>query len=257
MRPSLHVLLIGLLMAWLPGLASGQATFDHRTFDDLLAAYVDADGMVDYAGIQQNREHVLDPYLEALAEADASALSSDEAFAFWINAYNALAIDLIVRHYPVDDIFETHDENPFEKEVGMIAGHELSLDELEHNFIDDQFDDPRFHFAIVCAAMSCPPLRTEAYTGDRIDEQLQDQAETFIHGHEDNQIAGQRDRIAISTIFDWFKDDFGGGPEGMQRYLADFFEGDTRKQLKQGAYEVSFTDYDWTLNDQTIATARR
>lgn len=250
-RTALGVIACTLLL-WMSAhpTAAQDAAFDHQAFDDVLSTYVDAEGMVDYAGLARDRERTLQPYLDALAEADAGALSDDAALAFWINAYNALTLDLIAQHYPVDDIFATHEENPFEQPVGTVAGHTLSLDALEHDFIDARFDDPRFHFAIVCAAMSCPPLRTEAYTGNRIDEQLQDQAEAFIRRHQDNRIVGRTDEIVLSTVFDWFKDDFGETAAGVQRYLAGFFDGDTKHRLQQAAFSVSFAEYDWTLNDQ-------
>lgn len=231
-------------------IAAQEASFCHQALDDVLATYVDADGMVDYAGLARDRETALQPYLDALAGADVETLGADEAFAFWINAYNALTLDLIARHYPVDDIFATHADNPFKQPVGTVAGHTLSLDALEHDFIDAQFDDPRFHFALVCAAMSCPPLRAEAYIGNRLDAQLQDQAETFIRDEQHNRIAGRTDEIVLSTVFDWFQDDFGGSPAEVQRYLAAFFAGDTQRKLQEAAFTVSFADYDWSLNDQ-------
>jgi len=256
-RTALGVIACSLLL-WMPArpTAAQEASFDHQALDDVLSTYVDAEGMVDYAGLARDRESTLQPYLDALAEAEVEALSDDAAFAFWINAYNALTLDLIARHYPVDDIFATHEENPFKQPVGTVAGHTLSLDELEHDFIDARFDDPRFHFAIVCAAMSCPPLRAEAYTSERLDAQLQDQAERFIRRHEDNRIAGRDDEIVLSTVFDWFKDDFGGTAAGVQRYLAGFFGGDTKHKLQQAAFSVSFAEYDWTLNDQAKVARR-
>ncbi len=252
----LHIVLATLLLT-AHATASAPPEVDHSAFDDLLSTYVDSDGMVDYEGIQQAHAEVLKPYLETLANAQVDGLSPDEELAFWINAYNALTIDLIVRHYPVEDIFETYEDNPFEKTVGVVAGNEVSLDELEHDFIDARFDDPRFHFALVCAAMSCPPLRQEAYTGDRLDQQLEEQTRQFIRDESHNQIEGQHATIHLSTIFDWFEDDFGGSPEGVQQYLATFFDGETRARLEAAAFAVEYNTYDWTLNDQAIATAGR
>ena len=254
------LLVVGLLMiiGANEGTAQSSSTFDHSAFDQVLATHVDDTGMVDYAALKAHRSEHLDPYLEQLAETDVDALSPDETLALWINAYNALTLAFMLDHYPVDSIWETTpgetaattEENPFEQPVGTVAGRSYTLDEIEHNEIDAHFDDPRFHFAIVCAAVSCPPLRVEAYTGDQLDTQLHDQAVRFIHDHPDNRISSSDDTIHVSTVFEWFIHDFGGDTDGIQAYLAPFFEGTVRKQLEEAAFHVEFTDYDWTINRQ-------
>lgn len=267
---NIRLLAVSVLLAGL-GLHAAQAqstdTFDHSDFDAVLETYVDEQGMVDYAGLQENRAEHFDPYLDQLAEANPEALTSDEELAFWINAYNALALDLIIEHYPVESIWEptpgetmeTTEENPFEIPVGTVAGKSYTLDEVEHNEIDDTFDDPRFHFAIVCAAMSCPPLRMEAYTGQQIDDQLHDQAVQFIREHPDNRLEPTDGTVHVSTVFEWFKHDFGGDEAGIQRYIASYVDGDLQQRLEQAAFDVAFTEYDWTLNSQPLfdQTARR
>jgi len=237
---------------------------DHDRFDRVLGEYVDADGHVDYARLQPRADSVLTPYLQQLAETDPSRLDRDARLAFWINAYNAYTIKLILDHYPVDSINDIKPgagpsipkvNSPFKLDVGEVAGEVRTLDEIEHGIIRERFDEPRIHFALVCAAVSCPKLRREAYTGSRLEAQLEDQARTFLHDRAKNLIPDGEETVALSRIFKWFDEDFGGSRASIQRFVAPYFEGDVRSGLEQAAYDVSFRDYDWSLNDQPRRTA--
>lgn len=232
-------------------------TVDHRRFDRLLRRYVDAEGNVDYAGLAARADSVLRPYLRRLADADLSSLGRDARLALWINAYNAYTLKLIVDHYPIENIWavtpgpaEPKDDSPFALEVGRVADTLRTLDEIEHEIIRERFDEPRIHFALVCAAKSCPRLRREAYTGPRLDAQLDDQTRTFVHDDSKNRIPAGPDRIALSRILKWYGDDFGDGPADLQRFIAPYFEGAVRERLAAADYAVTFRPYDWALNDQ-------
>ncbi|MFP4227726.1 MAG: DUF547 domain-containing protein [Salinivenus sp.] len=229
----------------------------HDAFDRLLARYVDSTGAVDYAALKQNQEEALRPYLRQLASADLSDRSDDERLALWINAYNALTLKLIVDHYPVENIWaitpgpaEPKDDSPFQLEVGTVADTVRTLDEIEHEIIRERFEEPRIHFALVCAADSCPELRREAYTGSRLNDQLDAQGHAFLHDPAKNQIPADEDRIALSRILKWYGEDFGPTPEAIQRALAPYFEGTVGERLAKGDYAVEFRPYDWALNDQ-------
>lgn len=243
------------------GTAGAAAADSHAAFDRLLHRYVDSAGAVDYAGIQQHRADVLRPYLDQLATADLSGRSRDARLALWINAYNALTLKLIVDHYPVQNIWaitpgppEPKDDSPFQLDVGRVADTMRTLDEIEHEIIRERFDEPRIHFALVCAAVSCPRLRREAYTGLRLDEQLNDQAHTFLHDSTKNRIPAGEGRIALSRILKWYGGDFGPTPEALQRAVASYFEGPVSERLSRGAYAVEYMPYNWTLNDQATST---
>ena len=237
------------------------SSFDHSAFDALLGTYVDDDGLVDYEDLKQS--DALTPYLEALAVTDPSELSEQEQIAFWINAYNALTLKLIVDNYPTESILRLSPRGikgldflipkvntPFQVEVGYVGGKKQTPDHIEHGILRANYDEPRIHFALVCAAMSCPPLRNEAYTGARLDEQLDDQGRTFLHDRSKNAIPLDASTIQISKIFDWFKSDFAEDDAGLQQYLAPYFGGDLKQQLEQGAFVIKHISYDWTLNDQ-------
>ena len=232
---------------------------DHTLFSELLEKHVSESGFVDYAGIKEREE--LDAYLNVLAATSPEELSTDEAIAFWINAYNAYTIKLIVENYPVGSIREISPfrikglrlaipkiNSPFEYRLAVIDGNTYSLDDIEHGILRKQFDEPRIHFALVCASISCPPLRREAFTGERLHEQLDDQARAFLYDESKNKIA-PGDTIYLSRIFNWFQGDFGDSKVDLQRYLALYFEGVVQEKLLKGDYKVRYLDYDWSLNE--------
>lgn len=231
----------------------------HAALDRLLARFVNDEGRVDYAGLKQHTDSVLVPYLKQLAATDPANLPSREArLAFWINAYNAYALQQVADHYPVENIWGTtpgpskpsKDESPFKQKIAEVADTTRSLDEIEHQIIRVRFDEPRIHYAVNCAAASCPPLRQEAYAGPRLNAQLDDQARAFLHDDTKNRVPAGEDRIVLSRILKWFQEDFGPSTDALQRATAPYFEAPVRERLKQADYEVDFLPYDWSLNDQ-------
>ena len=235
-------------------------TVNHARFDRVLMEYVDAAGYVDYARLQARADSLLRPYLQQLAETDPAALDREARLAFWINAYNAYTIKLILDHYPVESINDIKPgagpavpkvNSPFKLDVGEVAGEVRTLDEIEHGIIRERFDEPRIHFALVCAAVSCPRLRKEAYTGDRLNDQLDDQARTFLHDTDKNAVPAGEETVALSRIFKWFDEDFGASSASIQRFIAPYFDGNVRTNLEQARYDVSYRKYDWSLNDQS------
>lgn len=232
---------------------------DHSAFTNVLSTYVDAKHRVDYAQLRTDRATTLDPYLEQLATAHLDSLSRNERLAFWMNAYNALTIALILEHDPVGTIWsitpgdtpETTTESPFALPVGTVADTMRTLDEIEHGIIRERFDEPRIHFALVCAAASCPPLRREAYTGPALDAQLEDQTRAFLHTPALNQLPATEDTIRVSRLFDWYQADFGPDAEAVQQYIAPYTDDRAvRQALQEGRYTVAYMPYDWTLNAQ-------
>ncbi|GAB5518762.1 MAG: DUF547 domain-containing protein [Rhodothermales bacterium] len=237
------------------------SAFDHGMFDDILKAHVDEDGLVDYAALQAS--DALTPYLRRLATTDPGNLPEDDRLAFWLNTYNALTLKLIVDHYPTESILRLSPvgikglpflipkiNTPFKVDVGEVGGEVVTLDHVEHGIIRERFDEPRIHFALVCAALSCPPLRAEAYVGDRLNAQLDDQARVYLDNPDRNQIPSEEGVIRVSKIFKWFDEDFGGSDATLQQFLARYYEGDLRSRLEAGAFNVKHMDYKWSLNDQ-------
>ncbi|MFO8232845.1 MAG: DUF547 domain-containing protein [Longimonas sp.] len=248
-----------LLLALFVSIPATAQPADHSAFTDVLNTYVDAEHRVDYAQLRADRATTLDPYLEQLATADLESLSRDARLAFWMNAYNALTIALILEHDSIDTIWaitpgdtpETTEESPFELPVGTVADTMRTLDEIEHGIIRERFDEPRIHFALVCAAASCPPLRREAYTGDALDAQLEDQTRAFLHNPALNQIPATKDTLRLSRLFDWYQADFGPDAEAVQQYIAPYIDDpEVQEALRNGTYTVDYMPYDWALNAQ-------
>ena len=249
--------------AALPAQASRPAPrADHAILDSLLRAHV-VDGMVDYDAFA--RSAAFGRYLELLARTDVEALPRDERLALWINAYNAYTIRLVVAHGERESIRNINRtlgllklKGPWSEPIARVGGRTYTLDDIEHRIIRPAFREPRIHFALVCAAMGCPPLRSEAYTGPRLDRQLQEQGELFIRrSPAKNRVDLATRTLHASLVFTYYDEDFGGKPEGVGRYVARWYpEGSAeRRMLESGDFRLVQTDYDWTLNSQ--ANARR
>ena len=219
---------------------------DNSIYAGLLKKYVE-NGRVNYAGFK-SEETKLDDYLKLLETVDSKSLSKDEQFAFYINAYNAWTIKLILSRYPqvksikdLGNIFKS----PWKKEIVRIDGDVMTLDHVEHDILRPRFKDPRVHFAINCAAISCPPLRSEPFQGDILGAQLDDSTRSFLNDQKNYKFDGNN--FYVSRIFKWFAADFNNDILGFYMKYAD---GDLRQKLKanQNKIEIKYLDYDWGLN---------
>lgn len=253
----LPVAVLALLMLVSARTPTAQA-FDAAAYGAVLTRYVDARGRVDYAGLK--RDGALAPVLASLAAARPDALPEREQIAFWINAYNAGAMALVAEHYPISSIQRITPsgfpiavpgtgQSPFKVRFLDVGGERRTLDEIEHAILRRRFREPRIHAALVCAAVSCPPLRREPYAAARLDAQLGDQMRVWLHDRTKNRIPEPGGGVALSAIFDWFRDDFGGTDAAVQRFLAPYFTGETAARLARSAYRVRHLPYDWRLND--------
>ncbi|MFU8803775.1 MAG: DUF547 domain-containing protein [Bradymonadaceae bacterium] len=234
------------------GQKSGDKTFDHSEYDALLKKHVDIDsGRVDYAGFKSD-EAKLDAYLKTIAEANMKELGGDEQHALLINAYNAYTVKLILENYPLDSIRDISD--PWKTERYVVTSHKLSLDNIEHNLIRPFFKDPRIHFAVNCAAKDCPPLRPTAYTGAKLDKQLDEATRAVLSSSQFVRV--ESDRLHVTKLFDWYGDDFvnkefKGHAPNAARYIARYTTDEVREfiESKNNDPTIRFLDYDWSLND--------
>jgi hypothetical protein len=245
---------------------SRPATFDHGAFDGVLAKHV-VGGMVDYDAFAASRE--FSEYLQSIARTDPSGLSRDDQLAFWINAYNAYTIQLINSHHERESIRNINKSfgfikayGPWQEKLAVVGGHAYSLDEIEQDIVRPRFHEPRVHFALVCAAMGCPPLRSEAYRGNELAAQLDDQARAFLlRSPRKNRVDVQTRTVYLSPIFIEFRDyikDFGGTDRTVGQFVARYYpEGPARELLESGTYKTEKTTYDWTLNSQANAARAR
>jgi hypothetical protein len=245
------------------------AGFDrsHKDFDEIVKAYVkNTDNnlftRVMYGSLVKNK-HTLELYLNDLSNVKYSQFSKwneDDRLAFLINAYNAFTIKLIVDNYgKIDSIKDIgfFFSNPWKIKFISLFGEKISLDHVEHGMIRKLFSEPLIHGALVCAAKGCPPLRREAYRGNILSYQLRDNMQQFLMDRDKNRYNYKKNRVELSPIFNWYKEDFKGSfgrYESLKKFIAVFSEDiadntELSNKLKKGEFIVKFNNYDWSLNE--------
>ncbi len=244
--PSYLAILIFIGIIALTQALSNAETLDNTIYNSLLEKYV-ANGRVNYKGLKLE-ESRLDAYLDHLAALNPDRLSRNDRFAFYINVYNAWTLKLILKHYPgIRSIKDTGGifSSPWKKKLVRINGETVTLDHIEHNILRPEFKDPRVHFAINCAARSCPPLAGFAFSGDKLDQQLDQQTRAFINTPQSNYLKGNT--LWVSRIFKWFGEDF---DQKIVSFFQTYAEGDLKRKLEARGenIEVEYLDYDWSLN---------
>jgi uncharacterized membrane protein YdjX (TVP38/TMEM64 family) len=227
-------------------------TFDHSQFDALLRDHVDADGWIDYRGLAEAPER-LDQYIASLADAPFEELGRDEKLALLINAYNAFTLRLILDHRPVDSIRDIPAEERWDAQRWDLAGDTVSLNQIEHERIRPNFVEPRVHFALVCAAVGCPILRGEAYTADRLEEQLADQ-NRYVHSHDRwFRFEPEESVVHLTALYNWYGGDFEQVAGSVLEYAARHAPA-LREALDAGnEVTIRWLDYDWSLNSRENA----
>jgi hypothetical protein len=206
------------------------------------------EGRVDYAGLKKHRD-ALDKWLgyaAAVPEKEFDAWGRDERLAFLINVYNATTLRLIVDHYPIASIRKIgpfwDPKAPWHQPVVSLFGRKMTLDDLEQGVIRPKYKEPRVHFALVCAAKGCPPLRSEAYEGVRLSAQLDDQGRVFLSQKAKNDASPNGKIAYLSPIFKWYMADFGGTKASLLAFV--------KKWLPvEDNWTVDWTEYDWSLNE--------
>lgn len=232
-----------------------QGSFDHehRSWTAILSGYV-RDGSVDYRGLADHGQPALNAYLAALGAASPGEAGwrREERLAFWINAYNAFTIRLILDHYPLRSI----------RSIGFLPlaafrtkfiplgarGIPISLNAVENEILRRQFQDARIHFAIVCASKSCPALRSEAYRSSVIDGQLDEAARAFLDDASKNRWEPASRTLYLSSIFKWFRDDFERAGGTLPAFVGRYVRQPDAAALGVDNVRVVFLDYDWSLN---------
>ncbi|TVZ22147.1 uncharacterized protein DUF547 [Dokdonia sp. Hel_I_63] len=213
------------------------SNFSHDAFDSILKKYVSKEGNVNYSGIKSNWGS-LRAYIASLGQSLPTATwSQEEKLSYWMNAYNAMTIDLILRNYPLKSIKDIKD--PWDQRFWKLGDKWYNLNEIEHGILR-KMGDARIHFGINCASFSCPPLLNEAFTPTKVDAQLEMLSRKFINDPSRNTITS--DRVEVSKIFTWFAKDF--KTDGS---LIDFLDRYSTTSISDNA-KVRYRDYDWTLN---------
>lgn len=239
--PGAAFMLFTLLTFHSPEYASQQEPapkISHLGLDSLLRKYVRTNGMVDYKGLKA-RKTALDAYCKYLGEhmPDDSWTKWDQ-MAYWINAYNAFTLQLIVDHYPISSITKLDKGKAWDVKRIPLGRKKFSLNQIENEKLRAQFKDPRIHFAINCAAKSCPPLLNKAYVSDNLDATLDARTKSFINNKSFNILLNNK--ATVSKIFDWYAADFGDLKTFLNQYSVS--------QVGHTA-SIVFQEYNWDLNE--------
>ena len=250
--------LFAVLVATLPAGATSLKP-DHAPWARLLEAHLEqgeggAPNRFDYGALKANGEDraALRSYIASLEATDPGVLSRDEAFAFWVNLYNALTVEVVIDHYPVASIRDIaispglFSTGPWGKKLVTVTGRELSLDDIEHGILRPDFGDSRVHYAVNCASVGCPDLASRPYTGDELDAMLDRAARAYVNSPRGARV--ENGRLTASSIFKWYMKDFGGTEEGVLAELRKYAGPDLAAALENVSGVASY-DYDWSLND--------
>ncbi|MEO0771022.1 MAG: DUF547 domain-containing protein [Cyanobacteria bacterium J06649_4] len=242
---------------------SASATVNTPAFAEVLSTYVNEQGLVDYDALQNDRQQ-LDFYnasIQLVDPATYDSWSEPEQIAFLINAYNSITLKSIIDESPIKDSIKDITGVWRFKRHGILQG-EQTLNNIEHDILRKDFDEPRIHAALVCAAISCPYLRQEPFTGASLDAQLDDQVRTFISREEAFKIDRENNVVELSAIFDWFGQDwvpsfapdagFAGSDneKAVLNFISGYLNEADKAYLEAGDYRVTYSDYDWSLNRQ-------
>jgi len=228
-------------------------TFDHSKFDLALKRYVDDKGLVDYNGIA--KEKYFTEYIRSLESAKVENLSYDGQLAFWINAYNAVTIDKVIKKKPKESVRETlipglwTATKFFTTREHTMANQRLSQDDIEHQILRKKFKDPRIHFAIICASSGCPPLPRVAYTEANVQSRLEEETRKYLNSPRGTRIDRTENTLYVSKLFDWFSADFIQKSGSVIEYMRPYLNKDTLSFVERDPM-ISYLEYNWALNAQ-------
>jgi hypothetical protein len=225
-----------------PAAKPAKPALSHDIFDALLRKHVNSSGNVNYGAFKKDKTKLVE-YLEVLkSNPPESSWSKNKEMAYWINLYNAFTIHSIVEKYPVSSVMDLEGGKVWDKKKIVIAGKSLSLNNIEKDKLLKRFKEPRVHFAVNCAAGSCPPLLNKAWTEDNVQSYYAKQAKAFINNSTYNSVSAKS--IEASQIFNWYASDFGGSDK-----ILSYFQKYSDTEIKKNA-KITFKEYDWKLNKQ-------
>ena len=230
---------------------------DHRDWDNILKRYVDARhpsgiNRFHYGNVLEQDKHALKNYLKKMEKIQVTRLNRTEQKAYWINLYNGLTVHLILEYYPVKSIREIDispglfNDGPWDARLLKIEGQDVSLNDIEHRILRPIWRDNRIHYAVNCASLGCPNLQPQAYTADNLEEFLEKGAGQFIN--HPRGVKFIKTRLQVSSIYNWFQEDFGGSDAGVIEHLEKYLAGESADKLKTIDRRLKY-QYDWSLNE--------
>lgn len=269
----MRIALFGLLIMLLTNISHA---FDqsHKGLTAVMKKF-NTGGLINYKGLKADPS-LLTSYTKSLKEIttdDFQKWPEKDKVSFWINAYNAFTLKAIIDNYPIKSSFfksVIYPKNSIRQISGVwdklkfpVLDKDLTLEQIEHEILRKEFNEPRIHMALVCAALSCPPLREEAFTGEKFEAQMKDQARRFFATPTNFKIDSSEDAVYVSQIFNWFGEDFNKNygttdkfanhnekERSVLNYLSQFLSEADQRYLDSAKYEVEYLKYDWTLNER-------
>jgi len=230
---------------------------DHSSWGDFLQKYLVTDHpsgvhRVRYADVTEADRSLLQGYLELLENTPVSALNRTEQMAYWFNFYNALTLEVILEHYPVSSIRQINispgffSRGPWDAPLVEVEGESLTLNDIEHRILRPIWNDPRIHYGVNCASIGCPNLQPHAFTAENLEFMLEAAAREFINHPRGVDPEGRR--LGLSSIYDWFSEDFGENDQGFLEHIAGYAEPPLAATLRNYSGRITY-DYDWDLNE--------
>ena len=255
--------------------------FDYSDYAHVLKTYVDANGMVNYKQLKQNRQK-LDSFVTALANLDSKTYdkwNTPQKIVFWLNAYNALTLKVIIDNYPIKPTFWRSKKYPknsirqipsvWSKIKFNVMGKKLSLGDIEHKILRKRFHEPRIHMAMVCAAKGCPILLNEPYISKKLNAQLINQSKRFALDSSKVKIDRKNKIVYLSPILKWFAKDFkkytegttlpglNSNQTGVIKFIRQHLDDKQKNFLDKNKFKIKYLKYDWSLNEQKITEPKK
>ena len=241
---------------WQKNQTTSRQIIDHSRWAAILGKYLNVHhtsgiNRFRYGAVSGKDRQILEDYLADLQKITVTGLNPDEQKAYWINLYNALTVDVILDHYPVQSIMDIDispgffSQGPWDAKLLTIEGEKLSLNDIEHRILRPVFKDNRVHYALNCASLGCPNLQSRPFTAANTEQLLNKGAREYINHPRGVDVS---DGLRVSSIYKWFKSDFGGSESGVIDHLLLFARDDLGKKLKSGKKKLSYA-YNWDLNE--------
>jgi hypothetical protein len=239
---------------WSKSNESNTNIIEHKAWQAVLDIYLEnkhSSGInrFDYAAVNSEDRKKLDDYLQQMQQLDPRVFNRTEQKAYWINLYNALTVELILKSYPVKSITKLGNSlfsfGPWDDKVANIQGHELSLNDIEHGILRPLFQDNRIHYAVNCASLSCPNLSATAYTSANMRSQLEQAAQLYVN--HPRGVTFEDGTLKLSSIYEWYKEDFGGNDKALLAHLVHYAEPSLAERLRYYQGNIKY-HYSWKLN---------
>ena len=240
---------------WEAHQADSTPTINHKVYQDFLTRYLYRSpagiNLVHYSRVTQEDKFRLANYIKDLSNLPISQYNRKEQLAYWINLYNALTIQLILTHWPVESITKLHlspgffSIGPWDAQLITVDGQDITLNDMEHRILRPIWQDARLHYALNCASMSCPQLQTQAFTGKSVESLINQAAKEYVNSAQGVRVTDKE--LILSQIYQWYQTDFGANEQLVLRHIAQFAKPKLKQQLLTNQKPIRY-HYDWQVN---------